>query len=338
MRIKNAEIKGLFDRAYDFVKATAQDMEDLKEYTKRVFNSDTTPSPEMLHQFNNLIVQKADEIAKPKVTELLNLMASMVTKKRGDVYKYIVPQVTKAKVAWTANGSGVDLVRVEAGKSVTAEPATLSAGFQYEPTSLVEGDLENFQKLINDVANAKVRLYTDALIAIMNEAISTGEIPSANVVTGSNLTLQDYSKVASTLSRYGGRPLFVADTLMIDYFAQQQATDVAYSKLLTEKLKEELLTALNPTTIGRTTAINLVNPFVDETNSKVELPVNIGYMFAGGVNQKPFVVVEYGGLRQATEQDMEDERVKMVIRQDAHVSLLFGQAIGYVKEDAAVTL
>lgn len=61
-------------------------------------------------------------------------------------------------------------------------------------------------------------------------------------------------------------------------------------------------------------------------------------MFAGGVSQKPFSVVEYGGLRQLTEQDIEDERIKMKIVQDASVNLLFGEAIGIIEEQAAVSI
>lgn len=132
--------------------------------------------------------------------------------------------------------------------------------------------------------------------------------------------------------------MFIADSLLIDYFASQQGTDPKYVNLLSDKIKEELLTALNPTTIGRTTAVNLINPFTDETNSKVELPVNKGYMFAGGVSQKPFSVVEYGGLKQMTEQDIEDERVKMKITQSASIVLLFGEAIGIIEEQAAVSI
>lgn len=346
MRYKDTMLKGLFNRQYKMkysdntegVEQRKLDDQDMSEYLKLVFAANTSPSPEQLHQFNNLVVEMADEIAKPKVTSLINILASFETATRGEVKQYKIPAQSKAKVRWSANGSGVDLTRVEAGRSIIATPATLSTGFYYEPSSLMSGDVENFRKLVNDVADAKVRLYMDVVAKLMQAAISSGKIPSANVRTGANLTLAQYNKLASTLARYGGKPIFIGDTLLIDYFAQQQATDPTIKNLLSDKIKEELLTSLNPTTIGRTTAVNLVNPFTDETNSKTELPVNVGYMMAGAVDQKPFKVVEYGALRQSTEQDPEDERIKIIIRQDAHVSLQFGQAIGYIKEDAAVTL
>ncbi|MNR06212.1 hypothetical protein D3C85_1222750 [compost metagenome] len=197
---------------------------------------------------------------------------------------------------------------------------------------------EYFRKLVNDIANAKVRLFLDKINELTASAISSGKIPAKNVKTGSNITIAEYNKVASVLQRYGGRPVFVADSLLIDYFAMQQASDSTFKNLLTDGIKDELLTALNPTTIARTTAVNLVNPFTDETNSKVELAVNKGYMFAGGVEQKPFSIVEYGGLRQMTETDIEDERVKIKITQDVAVNLVFGEAIGIIEEQAAVAL
>ena len=99
-----------------------------------------------------------------------------------------------------------------------------------------------------------------------------------------------------------------------------------------------LLRELNISQIGRTDAVNLVNPFVNENNNKVELPVNVGYMLAGSVSQKPFVVTEFGGLRQMTEQDMEDERIKIKLTQDADIQLIFGEAIAQIKENSAVAL
>jgi len=338
MALDNTKLKGLFSRVYNN-KMEETDSTDIKAYITKVFgDGHQNPDPSMLHQFNNLVVETADVIAKPMVTNLLNLFAKVDTRNRGDLVELKIPQQNKAKVVWSATGSGVDLVRVEGRKSIFAVPQHLSTGFYYEPLDLVKDSEEYFRKLVNDVANAKVRLYLEKINELTATAISSGKIPSKNVKTGSNVTLAEYNKVASTLQRYGGRPVFVADSLLIDYFAMQQATDTTFKGLLTEGVKAELLTALNPTTIARTTAVNLVNPFTNETNSKVELPVNKGYMFAGGVDQKPFSIVEYGGLRQMTEQDIEDERIKMKITQDVALTLVFGEAIGVIEEQASVSL
>lgn len=338
MKYDEKKIRGLFSRVLDEKTTSKDDATDIKAYCEKVFgNGSVTPDPSMLHQFNNLIVQEADKIAKPKVSKISDLLATFVSRNRGDIYQYDIPQDRKAKVVWAAFGTGVDLVRVDGKKSKVATPENFQAGFSYEPLDLVKESVENFRKLVDDVSEAKVRLYMNQISKLMQAAIASSLIPSANVKTGNNLTLADYKKVASTLQRYGGRPVFIGDTLLIDYFAQQQATG-AYKDLLTDGLREELRTALNPTSIGRTTAVNLVNPFLDETNSSVELPVNEGYMLAGTVKQKPFMVVEYGGMRQYTEQDADIERVKMKLAQEAAVELVFGEAIGYVREDAAVNL
>lgn len=338
MTLDTTKLKGLFSRVYNN-KMDDSDGRDITEFAKRVFGDGSfNPDPSMLHQFNNLVVQQADEVAKPIVTDMLGIFATTKTAQRDQVVKYEIPTKNKAKVRWSANGSGVDLVRVEGKKSEVAVPRTFSTGFYYEPFGMIEDSVASTRTLVNDVANAKVRLYLDQIYKLIDAAIASGDIPAANVLGGDNLTLAQYNKLASTLARYGGRPVFVGDTLLIDHFAMQQTTDASYKELLTDSVRAELLQSLNPSRIGRTDAVNLVNPFIDDANTKVELPVNVGYMFAGSQTQKPFVVVEFGGLRQLTEQDIEDERIKMKLVQDADVELIFGQTIAKVTENTAVAL
>ncbi len=337
------KLKGLFSRVYKNEMITDEekglfDEQDIKNYVQKVFgDGSATPDPSLLHQFNEVVVQTADEIAKPMVTNMLDIFANVENRQRGQLVEIQIPKKNKAKVIWSANGSGVDLKRVAGQDKEIAVPRTFSTGFYYEPLDLVTNTVESFRELVNDVANAKVRLYLDEIYKLVDSAIASTDIPAANVKQGSGLALADYNKVASVLQRYGGRPVFIADTLLIDQFAMEQASDATYQNLLTDNIKEELLTALNPSTIGRTTAVNLTNPFTDETNSSVELPVNRGYMFAGSVSQKPFSVVEYGGMRQFTEQDPEDERVKVKIVQEAAINFLFGEAVGVIEDDS-VTL
>lgn len=339
MKLDNMKLKGLFSRVYNN-KMEEKDSADIKEYITKVFGDGrANPDPSSLHQFNQLVVEMADEIAKPMVSDLLSLFADFKTRAPGQIVEQRLPQKNKAKIVWSATGSGVDLVRVEGRKSVILTPAHMSTGFYYEPLDLVRDSVEYFQFLINDVANAKARLYLDEVTKSIAKAVTSGKIPNKNVVSGSGLTIAQYNKLASTLARYGGKPIFVADSLLIDYFAMQQATDTVFKNLLTDGLRQELLTSLAPAGIGRTTAVNLVNPFTDATNAKVELPINKGYMFAGGVEQKPFSIVEYGGLKQLTEQDMEDERIKVKITQEASISLVFGEAVGVIEEQSnAVSL
>lgn len=340
MALDTNKLKGLFSRIYNG-QMEENDGRDITEFAKRVFGDGSfNPDPSMLHQFNNLVVQQADQIAKPMVTDMVSILANFKSVQRDQIVKYDIPQKSKAKVRWSANGSGVDLVRVENKKSDIAVPRTFSTGFYYEPFGMVTDAVTNFKTLVDDIANAKIRLYFDEISKLVAAAVLSGDIPASNVLAGDNITLTQYNKLASTIARVGGgRPVFVADSLLIDYFALQRA-DVSSgnNQLLTDRVREELLTQLNITQIGRTDAVNLVNPFVNDQNNKTELPVNVGYMLAGSATQKPFVVTEFGGLRQMTEQDMEDERIKIKLTQDADIQLIFGEAIAQVKENAAVAL
>lgn len=342
MKYNDEKILGLMRRVNnsELIETEEQnDALDIKEYCQKVFgDGGQNPEPVLLNQFNNLVIKIGEEVAKPRVTSLFDLFATNQTSPRDQLVKIDIPKAFKATVQWSANGSGVDMTRIEGKTSTIATPETFSTGFYYEPLDLVRDSETNFRMLVNKVADAKVDLFMKEITGLFNEAIASGIIPDKNVLSGANLDIKDYNKLGSVLARYGGRPIFVADSLLIDHFAMQQATDTTIKGLLTEDVKADLLTSLNPSAIGRTTAVNLVNPFIDNANTKTELPVNIGYMLAGGVSQKPFSVVEYGGLRQLTEQDIEDERIKVKIYQDASITMLFGHNLGYVKEDSAVTL
>jgi hypothetical protein len=200
---------------------------------------------------------------------------------------------------------------------------------------MVQDTIKNFRNLVNDIANAKVRRYVTTITKLISSAVDSAKIPAANVKVGDGLNISDFNKVSSVIQRVGngGKPLFVADTLLIDYFANQQASDTTAKVLLSENLKDELRTSLNITNIGRTTCANLVNPFVDEANTKVELPVNVGYFFSSATDVKPFKIVEYGPMKQATDQHPEDERIKIILKQEVAIELVVGQGIGYIKNN-----
>ena len=143
--------------------------------------------------------------------------------------------------------TGVDLVRIGGMKKVVATPNTFQTGFYYEPIDIVQDTVESFRFLVNDIAEAKIRLYLAQVQKVITAAISGGTIPAKNVLSGSDLTIANFNKTASIISRVGmgGKPVFIGDTLLIDYFAQQQVSDTNLSKLLTDGIKEELLSALN---------------------------------------------------------------------------------------------
>ena len=84
MKYDDKKLKGLFSRVYNnkmIEGEEANDRVDLVEYSKKVFGEGgSNPDPSLLHQFNNLVVQQADEIAKPKVTDMIGLLANVQMK------------------------------------------------------------------------------------------------------------------------------------------------------------------------------------------------------------------------------------------------------------------
>ncbi|MGE7840754.1 hypothetical protein ACQKNX_08175 [Lysinibacillus sp. NPDC093712] len=338
MAWKTDKLDELFTLVLNEKESTETEEVELKRYINEVFGGGM-PSQHELHQFNNLVVKRADEIARPKATEILSLLADMQNAGGVSVFQYTIPKEHKIKAIWSANGSSVDHVRVEGDETRTASPTSLQTGVYYEVKSLVAEDVEYFRKLVNNVAEAKVRLYWDTISKLFTEAVANGDIPTANVVNGANLTLAQYNKLVSTIGRIGnGQSVFIADTALIDHFAFQQATDNTFSKILTEDLKSELAHSLNIARIGRSTAVSLVNPFVTGSkNTVTELPVNEGYMFAGGVGLKPFKIIEFGALEQYTDFDHKLKRVEINLNQEVAIEFVQGDAVGYVK-DTALTL
>ena len=337
MAFNEEKLNTLFKRVMNSTTVDANDEVALNAYIQEVFGNGY-PSQHEMHQFNKLIMVQANEVAKLKSEEILNMLVDYVKLPSVQVYQYTIPREHKAKMVWTANGTSVEHVRVEGQEVRTATPVKLSTGFYYEQLAILQGGVEYFRKLVNDVADAKVRMYFENISTLLQSAIDSNAIPTVNVKTGANLTLAQYNELASVLARYGGRPVFVADTSLIDHFAFQQPTDTTFKELLTNELKAELANELSVTKLGRTTAVSLYNPFVLGSGNKVtELPVNEGYMFAGGTTMKPFKLVEFGGLTQYTTFDPNLERVEMKITQECALEFINGETVGFVR-DTSVTL
>ena len=335
MAFNEEKLNSLFKRALNTKQELSmEDDTKIKAYLNEVFG-DGQPSQHELHQFNKLVVKQADEIARAKATDILSISADYVKRPSVEVYQYTIPKEHKAKVVWTANGTSVEHTRVEGSESRVATPVKLSTGFYYETLSLQQGDVDAFRNLVNNVADAKIQLYFQTISKLMQTAIANGDVPAVNVKTGTNLTLSDFNALVGKLARYGGRPVFVADTALIDHFAFQQTTDTTFKELLTDDIKAELANNLSIAKIGRATAVSLVNPFVAGSgNTVTELPVDEGYVFAGGVNMKPFKVIEFGGMTQYTDFDYNLERVEMKLTQECAFEFVQGELIGYIQDDS----
>lgn len=329
-------LRKLFNEAYHAELTTEKTEADLKAYMKKLFGEGAMPSTHELHQFNNLVIEKVNEITKePRNNEILDLLADRKVVPAGTIYQYDLPRHFKAKVVWTANGTSVEHTRVEGKQSKIATPTKIATGFYYETLSMASGDVEMFRTLVNDVAQAKQRLYFQTISQMLQNAIASGEVPPVNVLNGTNLTLENYNKVSRVLERYGGRPVFIADNAMIDHFGSQQGAP-ANQHLLYDEMKKALQHDLVITQIGRTVAIPLVNDYVwGSQNTKTWLPINEGYMIASGQRDlKPFKIVEWGGMTQFTNFNYNLERVEMKLYLDIAFEFVQSDTMAYIKDDS----
>lgn len=314
-------------------KFNVEDEKKVKAYLNQVFGKGR-PSLEGLHQFNEVVVRQADIIAQKKATSILDLLADVVRRPANETYVYTIPEKHNAKWVWSARGTSVEHVRLGDSNLRTITPTRISTGLYYELESLAQADVAYFQELVNLVADAKIQLYFEQISIAFQAAVANGNIPTNNILQGSNLTLRQYTEFVSRFTRGGGRPVFVADALLIDQFAFGATSDSIYQHLLYPELQRSLVEDLNITQIGRSTAVNLVNPYVvGSGNTETLLPVNEGYMFASG-SLKPFKIVEFGELKQWTEFDSDVEQVQIKLTQDFGLDFIDTEQIGYVQDDA----
>lgn len=335
--INTEKLSGLFNRILN-QKTEQTDEATFKAYMKETFGKGTLPSQHELQQFNNVIVREAQILAQQKATDILSLLADVERVAEPAAFQYNIPAEFKAKWLWSADGVSVEHVRIEGKQVRYVTPKKYSTGMYYEVDSLSKGDVEHFRLLIDKAADALVELKFELITRLFRTAVAQNRIPLQNRLTGNNLTFEQYSKFASRFARFGGRPLFFADTALVDHFALQLAQTPVYQDLLVDERRKEYLEALNITTIGRTTAVNLVNPWLVNTigtaNESTVLPINEGYMFAGGMGYKPIKLVEFGGVTQYSEFDKDLKRVEVDMFVELGVDFLAGETVGYVKDDS----
>ncbi|EGT3606917.1 hypothetical protein FKF97_10970 [Clostridium perfringens] len=293
-----------------------------------------TPSTENLERFNKLIVETAETIVEPKINKILNLLSQYKKADIDTVVMYEIPKTTKPKLLYAANGSGVDLVRLSGNETKKlAQRKTFGYGGYYEITDFLGNPKQAFKDAVSQLANAKMEKFFDLMFDCMKESIKNAEIPVNNVKEGSNLTLADYQKVENVMIRLGGgRPLFIADSALINHFANQIPT--AQVNLLTDDVKDMLREDLVPSKISKSVAMSFPNPWIDEKNSKVKFNVKQGFMFPSNAKGKPFGITEFGNRREYSELDKESERVEITVKFDADVTLLNGRFLGVIEDDS----
>lgn len=327
--------KMIVEKNAEGVEINKDEME-IKEIVNKTFGKGS-PSPENLHLFNQFLVETAEEIAKPKVQEILGYIANFSTVPAGAVKVVEMPKTVEPKFSYTAKGTGVDLERIDG--SVTRKiltPESITYGAYYEITTFMADPITAFNNAVNGLVQAKIDLYFEKVMTVLKEAVKNAEVPESNCVSGSNLTLIDYKKVENTMIRLGGRPILVGDISLIQHFADQ--VPESQKDLLTDELRQMLREDLVPSKFGKTIAIPFDNRFIDESNSQVRFDVKTGFIFPGAApNKKPIEVAEFGVKRQYSTIDPETERVMLKIVLEEAVCLTNGRYIGLV-EDKSITV
>ncbi|EQC1535402.1 hypothetical protein ACY1J9_001233 [Clostridium botulinum] len=317
---------------------TLSDEKDINALCQKVFNDGSvTPDPSLLHNFNNIIVRLADEVAQPRVNEFMSILANYQKANRGDVVLYKTQPKDKVDWAWSALGAGVDFIRISPNtKQIPAIGKPMQFGAYYEPLDMVKNSVEAFRKAVNDLADAKVEFFYKKVMEVIRQAVADAVIPTKQIKTAANIPLKEYRDLENRMIRLsGGRPILVGDFLLINHFADQQATDGVYSKLITDEVKDSLLSDLKITAFSRTVAFDINNPWIDLKNEKVRFDPSEGFMFAGGTkNQSPINITEFGQMRQDTRSTFEDERVLLKVTLEADITLISGRNIGYIKDDS----
>lgn len=309
------------------------DKKDFADICKKTWGNGV-PTTDNLERFNALIIETADKIAEPKIEKVLNLLAQYKKVGINSTVMYELPKTVKPKLVVAANGSGIDLVRLGGEKTKRlAQPKVFGFGCYYEITDFLGDPERAFREAVESVANAKIEKFFEIMFECMKASVKNAEIPANNVKEGSSLSLADFQKVENTIIRLGGgRPLFVADSSLINHFADQIPT--SQTALLTDDVRDMLREDLVPSKISKSIALTLPNEWIDDKNSKVKFDCQRGFLFPSNIKGKPFGITEFGEKRTYSELDWETEQVKLNIKFSADITLLNGRYLGVITDNS----
>jgi hypothetical protein len=321
------------------------DEEAIKTLCAKVFTKNgEINSIEELRAFNALIVEVANTEAKGNYEQVINLVSDYKTVGRYDVVSYKIPKNSKVTMALSASASGVDFQKIPSrATKILAKPDQMQFGVQYSIEEMINDPVNAFRNAVNLVMEFKTKYIFNKIMAVTKVAKDAAKIPIGQISEVANIGFADFRKIENKLLRYGRgvKPIMIADRNFIDALALKQGTDPIVASgatyYLTDDLRNSLLRDTNIEQVSKTICIATDNPFTDDANSKVDLPVSEALVLAGG-DKSPFMIREYGAMR--TAQDMpsiEKEQVLMKCDFKLDVTLLLGQAISYIY-DSSVTL
>lgn len=321
------------------------DEDAIKALCAKVFTKNgEINSLEELRSFNKLIVETAETEAKANFEQVINLLSDYQTVGRYDNVVYKVPKTSKVSLALSASASGVDFVKIPSRATKTpAKPEQWQFGVQYSIEEMINDPVNAFRSAVDMVMQEKTKYIFNKIMTVVKAGKDAGKIPTGQVSEVANLTLASYRKIESKLLRYGRgvKPILVADRNFIDGMALKQASEAitagGNTYYITDSMRESLLRDTNIEQVSKSICVATDNPFTDDANSKVDLPVDEALVVAGG-DKSPIMVREFGAMR--TAQDMpsiEKEQVLMKIDLKLDVTMLLGQAMAYIS-DSSVTL
>lgn len=345
MRVYNGKME-----AGNVDKGIMSDEEAIHALCSKVFPSDgSRPDPSLLNSFNNIVLKIADQVAEPNLQAMISYFANEETVPYDTlIFQYKKAHPLHVRFKWSGIGSDVKFSRVEAGAKDFMQISQVQTGVSYNPFTNREEDVENFRTLVNDIAHAKVELIYETIMNVLDKALNGAGagtspigrvIPDAQIVNKTGATIQDFNRVANILARRTGtRPIFVADPVLIDYFAEKVLGQASVSSIIPDALKADFFNK-TITNLRVADAVAMVNDFTTLSGLETQFPINRGYILGGAGNgKKPFTVVLAGGLTQIDAKDDVHGQIEVSFRQRLGIELLAGECIGLIEEDSITTL
>lgn len=314
-----------------------EDEEAIKKLCSAVFKADgSAVSEHDLTMFNNIVAKTATTISEPDVQQLLKYFAEYENVPFDtQLVHYRKPVPKHIKFKWSSIGSGISLKRVETGTDNYIQLGQAQTGIQYYPITNSATQVEDFRALVNDVAQARVQLIFEKIVALIEAgAKAGGVIPAKQCINKGNSTIAEFDKASAMVGRRtGSRPLFIADRDLINYYANLKSTAVAGN--MPDAFKSDFYT-YEVTNLGSADAIPMMNSYTTELGEVTQFDTGVGYLVGGAASKKPFKVALAGGVTQETEKDVEMGRIKMLIRQKLGIDFLYAGNIGRIEETSVM--
>jgi len=318
------------------------------ELVNKAYNSNATINNiQAYRDLNQLIVTTAEQLQVVDRQRYIDLVSDYKKVGTNDIMQYnVADKVAKVTTAVTATGTGVNFTKVPSFTSkVYATPFKHQFGIKYSVSDMLSNPINQFRNAVNLVNEEKTRYILSQIFVAVREASANAKIPTKQKSTVANITFAGFKGIESSLLRYGRnvKPVMIADTAFISALADKQAsvsvTGMTNVPLyLTDAMKESLLRDATIEQISKTLAISIDNPYTDNMNSKVDLPVDEAILIAGG-SASPLKVTEFGDmalLSDTMQEHIENEEVFMKISYKVDITLLLNRAIGYIKDTSVV--